>query len=239
MARISRHELKKDQFVTTMAGGWAWVEHKHTALIVAAVVAVVALGGFTGYRVYAENQMAKADAALGQAIRTYHAPIVPPGQPKPPTDEAVYSNEKARSEAALQEFTGIRDKYPRTPAAHMAEYYIALCQEALGRKDESEKTLERLAAGRDREVRALAKLRLAGLYLKRGKAAEAVKIYRELAAQPTLLVPKPVPLMALADHYRDTQPGEAAKIYDELKRDYPDSRTSGDAEDRLKELPRP
>lgn len=218
---------------------WTWVERQHTALIVAVVAVVVALGGFTGYRVYAENQTAKADAALGKAIRIYHAPILPLGSPPPPTDEPTYTSEQARTQAALKEFTELRQRYPRTPAAQMAEYYAALCQEALGKKDESQKILERLATSREREVLALASLRLAGIYLKQGKAAEAVKLYQELIARPTLLVPKPVAMMALADYYRDIKPADAAKLYEELKRDFGDSNTASTAGERLKELGRP
>lgn len=239
MARISRHELKTDEFVITMTEVWSWVERQHTALIMAAVVGVVALAGSIGYRVYAENQMAKADAALGKAIRTYHAPIAPPGQPKPYTDEPTYSSEQARTEAALREFSELRQRYARTPAADMAGYYVSLCQGALGKTDEALKTLQGVAAGRNRDVRALASLRLAGLYVKQGKAAEAVKLYQELIARPTLLVPKAVAMMALADYYRDVQPAEAAKLYEQIKRDFPDSTASSTASDRLKELARP
>lgn len=239
MARISRQELKHDEFIDTFSGIWAWVERQHTALIAAVVVTVVALGGFAGYRVYSENRMAKADAALGKALRTYHAQVLPPGTPKVATDEPVYSSEQARNEAALKEFTGLRQHYPRTRAARLAEYYIALCQSSLGKTDESMKTLLELAGGRDREVSALAKLRLAAIDQKQGKGDEAVKLYKELIAKPTLLVPKSVAMMALADYYRDAQPAEAAKLYEQVKKEFPDSTAFNTANDRLQELPRP
>ena len=239
MARISRQELKHDEFIDTFSSIWAWVERQHTALIVAVVVTVVALGGFAGYRIYSENLMAKADAALGKALRTYHAQILPPGTPKPATDEPVYSSEQARSEAAMKEFSELRQQYPRTRPARLADYYIALCQWSLGKTDESMKTLLELAGGRDPEASALAKMRLAALYQKQGKGAEAEKLYKELIAKPTLLVPKSVAMMALADYYRDSQPTEAAKLYEQVKKEFPDSTAFSTANDRLQELPRP
>lgn len=239
MARISRQELKKDEFVDTFAELWAWVQRQHTALILAVVVAIVVSAAYAGYRVYSENQAAKADAALGEAIRTYHAQILPPGTPKPATDEPVFSSEQARNEAALKEFTELRQHYPRTRAAHIAEYYAALCQASLGQTDESMKTLLRVVGGSDREASSLAKFRLAALYARQGKGAEAVKLYQELIDKPTLLVPKPEALMALADYYRSVQPAEAAKLYEQVKREFPDSAAYNTANDRLQELARP
>lgn len=239
MARISRQELKKDEFVDTFTELWAWVQRQHTALIVAVIVAVVVSAGFVGYRVYAENQAAKAEAALGKAIRTYHAQVLPPNTPKPATDEPVFSSEQARNEAALKEFTELRQRYSRTRAAHLAEYYVALCQASLGKTVESMKTLLGVAGGSDREASSLAKMRLATLYAKQGKRAEAVKFYEELIAKPALLVPKSEALMALADYYRSAQPAEAAKLYEQVKREFPDSAAYNTANDRLQELARP
>lgn len=238
MARISRHELKQDEFIQTVNETWEWVQRQHTALIVAVVTVVVGLAGFGGYRVYAENQMAKADAALGKAIRTFHAQILPPGTPKPPTDEPTFGTEQARNEAALKEFTELRRHYPRTPAARLAEYYVALCQEALGKQEEAIKILQSLAAGRDRDAHAIASYHLASLYLKMGKGAEAEKLYLDLLAKPSFLIPKTMAMMALADYYRDSKPNEAAKLYEEVKRDFPDTVAAATATDNLRDMGR-
>ncbi len=72
-----------------------------------------------------------------------------------------------------------------------------------------------------------------------GEAAwgdEAVRLYRQLADRPTALVPRPLVLLTLADQLSKSNPSEAAKLYDQIKKDFPDSAVSDEAEKRLENL---
>jgi TolA-binding protein len=68
---------------------------------------------------------------------------------------------------------------------------------------------------------------------KSGKNDEAVKLYRQLIDKPTLFLPKPTAMLALADHFSKTNPAEAAKLYNDIKREFPDSAASDQADKRL------
>ena len=72
---------------------------------------------------------------------------------------------------------------------------------------------------------------------KTGKAAQAVQLYQQLADKPNLFVPKAVVLLALADHYSATDPAQAAKLYNQVKSEFPDSAAAQEAEERLQLLP--
>jgi len=56
-----------------------------------------------------------------------------------------------------------------------------------------------------------------------GKTDEAIKMYRAVAEQKSVLVPRPLVLLELADLLRQTKPGEATTMYQQIKKDYPGS----------------
>jgi hypothetical protein len=49
-------------------------------------------------------------------------------------------------------------------------------------------------------------------------------------------VPKALAQMALADQYRKANPAEAAKLYQQIKKDHPDSMLGDEADKRLTDL---
>ena len=52
-----------------------------------------------------------------------------------------------------------------------------------------------------------------------------------------LFVPKPLVLLALADHYRASDPQQAAKYYTQIKSEFPDTAAAQMADQRLQLLP--
>ena len=66
------------------------------------------------------------------------------------------------------------------------------------------------------------------------RPADAEKIYQDLVAHPSVFVSKPVALMAFADHYRQAKNfGEAAKLYTQIKTEFPDSNLAQQAGQQL------
>jgi TolA-binding protein len=70
-----------------------------------------------------------------------------------------------------------------------------------------------------------------------GQPDEAVKIYQQLMAKPAVLVPRPVVMLALAQHYSQKNPVEAAKLYSQIKTEYPDTPIAEQADQELALLP--
>jgi hypothetical protein len=64
-----------------------------------------------------------------------------------------------------------------------------------------------------------------------------VKLYQQLIDKPAVLVPKPVVMMALAEHYTRKDPAQAARLYGEIKTQFPDTPIAMQADQALSLLP--
>jgi hypothetical protein len=218
VARISRKELKKDEFVQEVSQTVAYVqEHRSQATVAFAVLGVVVVLVVGGYFLW-DKRSSDASDSLSRAQRTYHAGVVPTGTPTPPgSNEKTFPSDKEKNTAALKEFQAIADKYSLLRQGSVARYYTAMCQIALGNSAEGEKELAALADGRDGEVGSLARYALAGAQGAAGKNEEAEKNFRYLMEHPTSAVGKAAAQMALASLLRPIKPAEAEKLYREME----------------------
>jgi predicted negative regulator of RcsB-dependent stress response len=230
---IPRKQLKKDELRETLAhGAEAVLSHRQLTAYVAVAVAVIAFGGF-GWRTYSQHRTVKAFAGFDAAMKVFQTPV---GAPLTP-GETTYPDENKKFTEAHQKFAAVASQYPHTRAGQLASYYSALSLEKLQKNDEAKKLLETLVNGSDVEVAAMAKFELAGLDDRMGRGDEAVNLYLQLIAKPATLVPKAVAMLALADHYSWKNPSEAAKLYGQIKADYPDTPMAQEADEALALLP--
>ena len=236
MAHISRKELKTDEVRNTLAqGAEAVLSHKQftTYLLVAAVVVAAAI---FGWKAYSERQTVKASAAFDDAMKVFQARVRTPVEPAEP-GEVTYVEEKMKFTDAAKKFDDVAKKYPRTRFGQLADYYLALSDEKLGKDADAKKLLQGVANSGDEEFSAMANFRLAEIDDRSGADADAVKLYNALIAKPTVLVPKPVVMLALAEHYRQKDPAQAAKLYAQIKAEYPDTPIADQADQELALLP--
>lgn len=230
---ISRRDLKKDEVRDTFErGAEAVLGHQQLTLYLLIAAIVVAVGVF-GWRTYGERQTVKAFAAYDDAMKIFEAPV---GAPVPPGEPSYTDNIKKYTDAE-QKFSDLAAKYPHTRAGELARYYVALSFEKLDKNAEAKAALQGLTGSRDEEVAAMAKFELAGLEDRTGAGDDAVKLYRQLIDKPTVLVPKPVVMLALADHYASKDPAQAVKLYTQIKADYPDTPIAEQADQALSLLP--
>lgn len=230
---ISRKELKSDEVRDTLAhGAEAVLSHwAFTATLV--VVALVVAGGVYGWRSYTQKQSARAEAQFNSAMTIFQAQV---GASQAP-GQLTYTDEKKKFSDAEKAFSKVAEKYPRTRAGKLAAYYAALSEEKLGNDAAAEKQLRELTGDGDAEVASMAKYELAGIEARSGQADQAIQIYQELIAKPSILVPKPEVMMALANCYRAKDPAQAAKLYGQIKSDYPDTPIADQADEALALLP--
>jgi predicted negative regulator of RcsB-dependent stress response len=233
---ISRRELKKDEVRETLAHGAEAVLSHQTLTTYLLLAVVVVLGGFFGWKAYAQRQTAKASAAFDDAMKTFQARVRTPTEPAGPT-EVTYVDEKNKYADALKKFEDVAKKYGRTRPGQLASYYAGLCDERLGNNDAARKWLQGVAEGSTEDFSAMARFELAQIDDRTGKGDEAEKLYKQLIDKPAVLVPKPVVMMALADHYRQKNPTEAAKVYSDIKAQYPDTPIAMQADQALSLLP--
>jgi len=230
---ISRKELKKDEVRETFAhGAEAILSHRQFSSYILAAAVLIALGIF-GWRTYSQHQTVKASAAFDAAMKVFQTPV---GAPQAP-GEVTYTDEIKKFTEANQKFADVASQYPHTRAGQLASYYCALSLERLAKNDDAKKRLQTLAGSRDADVAAMAQFELAMLDDTLGQSDEAVKLFQQLIAKPTALVPKPVVMLALADHYSQKDPSQAVKLYTQIKTDYPDTPIAEQADQALALLP--
>jgi tetratricopeptide (TPR) repeat protein len=221
----TRHQLKQDRFskVTFEAAGNAahWsVEHQ--SKLIAAVIAVIVIGGIAfGGWYYLNSQDEKASAEFSTAVRTWETPLRPAGvPPQPGTDSFASAQERAT--AARKQYQAIVDKYPRTHTADMARYFVGLASARLGDNAAAERSLQEAARSSNADLAALGKFALASVYRAQNKDAQAIDLYKQLMDKPMLVVSKAAAQLELASFYEERQkPDEAKKIYEQVQKENP------------------
>jgi len=227
----TRQQLKQDKFAETVAEQVSRaLEHQKT-LATVAIVALVAVAILAGGWIYYNQRDQAASSEIAAALRTYGAPLRPPNAPK--QEFMSFTSAKERAEAARKAFQQVEDKYPHTRAAEFARYFVGVTSFEMGDTANAEKILKQAADSRDQNLAALGRFALASVYRAEGKDADAIKLYQELAERPAATVPKSTAQLELASLYQQKEPEEAAKLYQQIQKDNPNSPAAQAAATRL------
>jgi predicted negative regulator of RcsB-dependent stress response len=226
---ISRKELKQDKVRETIEHG-AEAVLSHTRLLsIALLVAIVVACGYYGWKIYNNRRTEQAQAALDDAMKVFNAAILLPGQPNLP-GELTYIDPSQRSQDAEIKLSAVASKYPGTNPGRMARYYSALCLMDLDRLNQASEELNKLDAGSDKELAALANFQRALIAERTGKTDQAIQLLRSLANSGSVLLPKPVVQLELAGILRQTNPKEAVALYEQIKKDHPNTAIADEAD---------
>ena len=245
MKSIERHQLKEDEFITTLQDTFTRIdEHRRQVLwaIVALVVIAVAVGGVIWWR---QDVNTKAAALLAEAQVVAEAPVVPPRRPQrrapphraPAPTPGSYPTERAKLEAALPKFLAAADAYPSSGPGLAARYAAAGTLVALGRPADAATRYQEVIdhAGSDIYGR-MARLGLASVQAKQGKYDAAIATYKEIAATAKDL-PVDGILMQLAQTYAAAgKKVEASQTYKRVTDEFPTSAYAADARKEIENL---
>lgn len=240
MRAETRHQLKQDKFSRATIGAAEatvhWTVEHQSKLIAAAIVAVVLIAIAGGGWYYLNQQDAKASAELGQAVRTMDAPVLPAGNPPEP-GMLTFASSKERATAARKQLQTVVDKYPHTRSADFARYFLGLASADLGDNTAAEGELQKVAAASNSDLSALAKLALASLYRNSNRNKQAIDLYTQLIAKPTLTVGKTAAQLELAATYQASQqPLDAKRTYEQIQKENPATEVAQIATQKLQEL---
>jgi predicted negative regulator of RcsB-dependent stress response len=224
---ILRKDLKKDEIREKLVSGVESVaSHQQALWIVVTAALVVGLAVF-GWTSYSRRQTAKASAALDDGMKVFQARIRAAGEPADPVD-ITYLDEKNKFTDADRKFLAVANQYGRTRPGQVARYYAGLSEVHLKDYADAEKNLNSVISGGDENLASLGKFQMAEVYQQENKGAQAADLYKQLSDKPTIFVPKPMALLALADYYRKSDPAQATKLYNQVKQDFPDAAAEAD-----------
>jgi tetratricopeptide (TPR) repeat protein len=223
MDRLTRHELKQDDFRETLDQLDQYLKAHLKEILTVAILVIVVVGLAGGLKYYLDQQEASANVELASALRTFQSYV---GTVTPETlgaESETFLNAADKYQKAREQFNAIVLKYrmfPRPKAVSIARYHVGVCEALLGNSAAAINTLQEASRDGDREIAALAQFALAGEFLKSGKKQEAVAIYQNLVDHASLAVPRASALLALADSLKDSQPGQARKLYGQIQKEF-------------------
>ncbi|GAC1703186.1 MAG: hypothetical protein NVS9B4_10530 [Candidatus Acidiferrum sp.] len=232
---LSRKELKQDKIKETLEhSAEAVFSHGQMVLAILVVVLLVA-ASYAGWTVYHDRKTLEATNALDDAMKAYNGRVGPSSEPLGP-GELSYSDDSARAQDALQKLDFVAKKYPNTEPGQRARFYQALCLEDLQRHSQALDELKHISSGGDKELVSMAQYQTALIYARTGKPDDAVKILRALADKGAVFTPRPLVLLELATVLRQNHPQEAVGVYQQIKKEFPNTSISGEADRGLEAI---
>ncbi len=195
--KLTRKEMKQDEFVSTVGRITLWVEENLTTLLwgAAAVVVVVALGyGFVSWRA---GRAMEAHGALSVVVETYSAPV---GSALPQNPgQATFATEEDKFRTVLLLADGVIQNHGSSDAGQLARLYRGLAAFELEENEAARADFETVLAGNASHFLApQARRKLAEMDERAGNLDQACDAYRQLTQQASAVLPEELSLLDLA-----------------------------------------
>lgn len=230
--RLTRKQIKKDEFISTVDQVFHWVGANWRQ-------ASIALGGMLGVALIwwgvvslLGGRTAAASAAMGKALETFNAPV---GADAPKDAKVKFATDTERLAAAEKAFKAIKSKYWLTSQSAMAGLLLARITAEQGDQAGAIRALAEIASRKTSDpVVRLAMLDLINLRLGKGEGALLAKELEPMASGTDPRLPRDMAVFQLArvwEHEGKTE--EAAKYYRKLVDDFPDSPYRYEAQQKL------
>lgn len=213
MARISRKQLKQDEFVGAAVDASHWLEQHWMLLVKTAVPVLLVLLAALGFWSYRRHSQEEAQELLAQGLRQYEQAQA----------DGFASPEQLN--AALAVFEQVVDRAGSAPAGRVARFYQGVVLYRLGRMDEATPALEEASStSKPDTLSVTAQAMLADVHAAAGRHEKAVALLTELAEGSQPLYPPEEALLKLG--WVHTQAGnqeEARRTWQRLLDQYPQS----------------
>ncbi len=237
--RLSRHDIKHDEFVSGVTRAALWLEDNHRRVITGVVAFALALVVTVAARAWWHAREEKALNLLAEVERRYHATVQGEQEPvlQRPTPGLTYPTHEEKYSAVLESADALLARYGSGAASRQARYYRALALRDLGRHDEAATDLKALLGRRLAPLpRALARMALAETHEAAGRFAEAAAVYAELASSPPDMFPAEAALLGQARCLElENKIAEARAVYQRIVDAFPGSPYVQEAQERLRQ----
>ncbi len=222
--RITRKQLKEDEFVSTMDHlirrvGEYW---KQALAALGAVLVIVFVWWMIGQ--WSGKQADAASGKLNQAVTAYQEAVAQGGD-----------GDLADAEAG---FAAVIEEYGRTDQAEVAKLYQARIQLGRGETDSARATLVHLVSRhKDDAIGRLAALDLVRLRTASGQGAEVAAELEKMVVGRSSQLPRDVALFELGEVFiAEHKPDQAREYFQKLVDEFPESAYVAQARQRLGEL---
>lgn len=246
MKRKERHHLKENDLAQTLVAARDALEARKSLLTGGLLVVLLGAVVMGGIMVWQQEDEARAEQLLADAMVTFNARVIPPSTtPAQPGEVPAaatlgatgsYATEAAKLTAALPKLKAAADAYPDTEAGITARYHYASSLAALGKHDDAIQAFEDVTsrAGDDSVYGRMAQMGKADTQAQAGKLADAITTWKALAASTNEDLPKDAILMELGKAYQASgNQEEARKAFAEIVDQHPTSPYSADARAEL------
>jgi predicted negative regulator of RcsB-dependent stress response len=214
-----RHELKQDKFANFVGKEVQLASENRRVIMIGLIALVVIIAAVAGALAYINARDDKASVALGEAMRTYTAPLRAADAPANPEVKS-FTSSKERAQAAVKEFNQVAADFSSTRNGKFGRYMAGITAVEAGDLKVAEQNLSEVSGYRDRDLSALAKFALASIYRDSQRDNDAIRLYQELIEINSAAVPKSTAQFELAALYEaKKQPAEAAKVYEQIQKD--------------------
>jgi len=211
--RITRKELKTDNFALEVGQTVTFFEHHQKDIVRYGGIVVAAVVLIGGYMMYSGRQHSKRQEALFRAIQVQEAPV---GQPTPGVNRN-FPTQDVKDQVALKAFSDLAATYPGSEEGQIAEYYIGAIYADEGKLAQAETNFKNVADKADAKWASLAKLSLAQIYFADGRDQQGEAVLRGLMDNPTAFVSKEQAAITLAKYIAPKKPAEAKKLLEPLR----------------------
>ena len=223
--RLSRKEIKRDEFMETVGGALEWIQvHARTLLGIVAAVVVAAIVMALFYS-FSQRREERADEALAAALIVYQAPVDPATANADDPSAPTFVDAVSRSQAAEPLFQGVRDDFGGSDAGLIATAYLGQIAAERGDTQRARAMWEEFVgkAG-DHMLAAEVQVNLMGLDRSEGRGDELVTRLRAMLSGADDGLPHDLLWYQLALTLDSLgRDGEAREAYQRLVEDFPQS----------------
>jgi predicted negative regulator of RcsB-dependent stress response len=213
VARITRKELKQDEFAQEVGLTLTFFEEHQKDVIRYGGIGIAVLAIVAGFFVYRGHEHAARQEALASAIRVQETPVASVAI----SGQATFLSQDQKDQAAIKAFADLMSKYSGSDEAQVAEYYLGCIHSDQGKLSDAEKEFLDVANRGDKNYASLGKIALAEIYFSDGRNQQGEKILRDLMENPTAFVSKDQAAITLAKHLIGRNNAEARKLLAPIK----------------------